>query len=311
MKYKYVFGPVPSRRLGMSLGVDIMPHKTCTLDCIYCECGKTTNLTLDRKDYISETLICEELNKILKSKPELDYITFSGSGEPTLNKCIGNIINFLKYEYPEYKIALLTNGTQLYQDKVRQSILTVDLVVASLDAATEAVFNAINRPHSELKLSKVIDGLISFRKEFKNDFWVEFFVIPDINDNDSELSEIRQLISRIKPDKIQLNTIDRPGTEHWVKPADKKVLAFISSSLYNAEIIDLFDSKYNNKIIAGNNNKQILTTIKRRPCTAEDVSQILGFDLEKVQNHLDSLVERGEIKKKKMQRGLFYIAIKS
>ena len=195
------------------------------------------------KDYISEKLICKELEEVLTKRPELDYITFSGSGEPTLNNSIGNIINFLKSEYPEYKVALLTNGTLLYRNKVRENIQDVDLVIASLDAATEAAFNIINRPHSELKLSKIIDGLVNFRKEFKNHFWVEFFIIPDINDKDSELSEIRLLLSQIKPDRIQLNTIDRPGTEQWVKAADKKLLAFISSYLYDADIINLSGSK--------------------------------------------------------------------
>jgi len=128
MKFKHLFGPVPSRRLGVSLGIDLVPYKTCTMDCIFCECGKTTNLTIDRKEYVPTAEILDELDAYLKQSPDLDYITFSGLGEPTLHSRIGEILNFLKQNYPRYKVAILTNGTLLFHKELRDEIKNTDIV---------------------------------------------------------------------------------------------------------------------------------------------------------------------------------------
>ena len=195
--YKHIFGPVPSRRLGISLGVDLVPHKTCTLNCVYCECGKTTNLTLKRKEYIPVKLIREELKDFFSYNPTLDFVTFSGSGEPTLNSNIGEIIRFLKADYPQFKQALLTNGTLLNIDSVQKQILDIDIVIASLDAASEQGFKCINRPHEKLELNKIIDGMVSFKEKFKNRFWIEILVVPGINDKKIELQKIKNALNII------------------------------------------------------------------------------------------------------------------
>lgn len=151
-KYKYLFGPVPSRRLGISLGVDLVLHKTCSLNCIYCECGRTTNLTVQRNEYVPTEIVLSELNHFLASNPKLDYITFSGSGEPTLHSGIGEIVNYLKNNFPSYKIALLTNGTLFNQSKIRQEVKSIDLILPSLDAVSDKVFQKINQPFRELSI---------------------------------------------------------------------------------------------------------------------------------------------------------------
>ncbi len=306
MSYKYIFGPVPSRRLGISLGVDLVPHKTCTLNCVYCECGKTTNLTLKRKEYVSIELVKKELKAFLSSNPKLDFITFSGSGEPTLHSGIGKIVTFLKSNYPQYKIALLTNGTLFYQPHVIEEILDVDIVKVSFDAASHKNFISINRPHSGLELPQIVDGLIHLRKKFTKQLWVEVFLVQGFNDSEIELKKISKVIYSINPDKIQVNTLDRPGADDWVKPVDKKALADALAYLGRAEIIECFNSKQNNKAFKMDDYNDILLTLKRRPCTAEDVSQILNIQADDVHRCLDTLLKNGDVKKIKMLRGIFY-----
>jgi len=217
--YKYLFGPVPSRRLGMSLGIDLVPKKVCSLDCVYCEVGKTTKLTIDRKEYVLYDRIINELEHYFDNNPDPDYITFSGSGEPTLNINIGEIISFVKHKRPDIPIAVLTNGTMLYDIDVRKAICKADVILPSLDAVTDVVFNKINRPHQDLKINKCIQGLLELRKEFNGKIWLEIFILPDYNDSDNELYELKKWIIKINPDLIQLNTLDRPGTVQGLRGA--------------------------------------------------------------------------------------------
>lgn len=217
--YKYLFGPVPSRRLGVSLGVDVIPYKTCTLDCVYCECGCTTELTLDRKIYVPTTEMIGELKQFLDAKPKLDYVSFAGSGEPTLAANLGEIILFLKKNYPQYKVAVLTNGTLLDNEVVRKEIAPADLVKISFDAVSLAAFQKINRPHPKLDLEKMIKGITEFSQNYRGHLWLEIFIVAGLNDQKEEIVKLRDLIAKIKHEKIQLNSLDRPGAEEWVKPA--------------------------------------------------------------------------------------------
>jgi wyosine [tRNA(Phe)-imidazoG37] synthetase (radical SAM superfamily) len=306
LNYKYIFGPVASRRLGVSLGVDLVPYKTCTLDCVYCECGKTTCLTLKRDEYVPVKQVIAELDAYLFREPQLDFVTFSGSGEPTLHSGIGEMIRFLKSAYPQYKVALLTNGTLLHIPDVRKAVVEADLIKVSLDAASENSFKKINGPHPGLELSRIIDGLISLREEFSNKLWVEVFIVPGINDSEVELTKIKKVLRLIKPDKIQINTLDRPGTEPWVKSVDQKTATDIAAFFYGAEVIGRFDSGPKKRVLTRNLNKRLLATLKRRPSTVEDISRILDADTKDVQSHLDDLVKKGEIERKEMPRGIFY-----
>ena len=232
MKYNNIFGPVPSRRLGMSLGIDLIPYKTCSLNCVYCECGKTTNLTSTRKDFSNIEEIKNELNIFLKNYPELDYITFSGSGEPTLHSKIGEIINFLKKNYSKYKIALLTNGTLFNIDKnLIKEVKNVDLIVPSIDAVSQDKYEKINRPLANISAKSIIKGLISLRQNYRGKIWLEIFIIPGINDTNQEIKLFKKAINKIKPDKIQLNSLDRPGTESWITKISPEKLKKIGNKL--------------------------------------------------------------------------------
>jgi wyosine [tRNA(Phe)-imidazoG37] synthetase (radical SAM superfamily) len=305
-KYRYLFGPVLSRRLGISLGVDLVPHKTCSLNCVYCECGKTTHLTLKREAYIPTGEIKKELNRFLSENPELDFITFSGAGEPTLHKNIQEIIRYLKQNHPCYPVALLTNSTLLERSDVKEQILEIDLVIASLDSATETGFNQINRPHSRIDLNRVIEGLAEFRKEFANQFWVEVFIVPGINDDHAELSFLKEAIETIGADQVHLNSLDRPGTENWVKAVDQNALKRMGAYLNGAKTVDLDLLSQKSRNRQQDYREPLLATIKRRPCTAEDIARMFGISLSETVTYLDAVVEMGDIEKKEMQRGVFY-----
>lgn len=306
-QYKYLFGPVPSRRLGISLGVDLMLHKTCSLNCIYCECGRTTNLTIARKEYVPTEIILNELKIFLAPKPKLDYITFSGSGEPTLHSGIGTIVKFLKTDFPDYKLALLTNGTLFYQPGLIEEVQAVDMILPSLDAASDRVFRKLNRPFHELKLEPIIDGLVQLRSKYSGQIWLEVFIVPGLNDTDEEIMQLKNAIDQIKPDHVQLNTLDRPGTVAWVTPATKNSLEKIAQKLNRkAEIIANFQQReqvasYNVEV-----ESSILQTIKRRPCTVEDLSATLGLHPNEINKYIETLLSRKMIYSEILARGVFF-----
>ncbi len=306
MNYKYLYGPVPSRRLGFSLGVDLVPFKTCSLDCVYCQLGRTTNLTIDRKEYSPTGEIIDELNQYLKSSPSLDFITFSGSGESTLHSRLGEMIGLVKENYPQYKVAVLTNGTLFCRGEVREEVKRADLLVPSLDAVSEPVFKRLNRPHHGLNLEEIISGLIQLRNEFEGEIWLEVFIVPNLNDSETELQVLKEAIERINPDKVQLNTLDRPGAESWVVAARKERLEKIASYLPRAEVIAKFPSEKKTGAYSKDIEASIVSTLKRRPCTALDLSRILNLHPNEVNKYLHALLEEEKVKREEEERGLFF-----
>jgi len=306
--YKHLFGPVPSRRLGMSLGVDLVPHKVCSLNCIYCECGRTTDLTLKRKEYISYIEVIKELKHYFSNNPAPDYITFSGAGEPTLNSRFGDVLKFIKSNYSDIPVAVLTNGTLFYQKQVRKEILDADLVLPSLDAASDLFFRKINRPFHKLSINEYIQGLVGFRKEYRGKIWLEVLILPGYNDNAEELYLLKEAFEKIKPDSIQLNTLDRPGTIDGLKAASKDRLQEIVDfwDLDNVEIIAAAPERKNIKSYRKDTESAILETISRRPCTVDDLVKILGLHINEINKYLDVLESEKRIKSVRQERGLFY-----
>ena len=306
--YKHIFGPVPSRRLGMSLGIDLVPHKVCSLNCIYCECGKTNNLTSERKEYISYNEVTNELDDYFSINPDPDYITFSGSGEPTLNSQIGNVLEFIKQKKPDIPIAVLTNGTLFYKKQVRSELLKADLVLPSLDAASMKSFQKINRPEAGITIENYIQGLESFRNEFSGEIWLETLIIPGYNDHQEDLIQLKEAYLKIKPDRIQLNTLDRPGVIPDIKSATKEDLQKIVDfwALLNVEIIAAGSQR--KKIVSYRQDIEstILETIFRRPCTLDDLSKILGIHINELNKYLDVLEGDHKIETIYQDRGVFY-----
>lgn len=306
--YKHLFGPVPSRRLGMSLGVDLVPHKVCTLNCVYCECGATTNHTIERNEYVLYDEIIAELKDFFFNNEKPDYITFSGAGEPTLNIYIGKVINFIKTNYPETPIAVLTNGSLLNDKQVRDELMQADLILPSLDAATEKAFKKIDRPNKNLSITNYIQGLIDFRKDFKGTIWLEIMILPGFNDDLENLNGLKKAIEEIKPEKVQLNTLDRPGVINNIRAATRLELQNIIDlwNIPNVEIIASSAKRKDNKSFRKDLENTIKETISRRPCTLEDLENILGLHVNEINKYLDVLDNEGKIETYRQDRGIFY-----
>ncbi|MBB6479390.1 radical SAM protein [Spirochaeta isovalerica] len=306
--YKYLFGPVPSRRLGVSLGVDLVPHKVCSLDCVYCEVGRTTDLTLERREYFPADEIKSELKSWFSRNPDPQYITFSGSGEPTLNTALPEIIRYIKKLRPAVPVAMLTNGTLLSDKNVREALLECHIVLPSLDGATQPVFEDINRPASGLKIEDCIEGLIHFRKEYSGEIRLEVFILPGYNDGEWELTALKKAILKIQPDSVQLNSLDRPGVLPGLRKASTEELEKVISfwKLDNVEIISKPADRKNVPSYKSEAGKTILDTISRRPCTSDDLREILGIHVNELNKYLDVLESDGQIESVREERGLFY-----
>lgn len=310
---RHLFGPVPSRRLGLSLGIDLVPYKTCTLDCIYCESGATTRLQTEREIFFPSHIIKKELEEFWQATPKDNlpaYYTFSGSGEPTLAANIGEIIRFIKEQKPEAKVAVLTNGTLLWQKEVRLELLLADLVMPSLDAALPETLKRINRPAKGFSVEKWVEGLKSFRNEYKGTYHLEIFIIPELNTSKAELEEFKRLILEIKPDKVQLNSLDRPGVLFDLVKAPKALLEEIIR-FWNIPHVEIIGNYKYEETLHGGEGKDflknfILGLIKRRPCTISDLVEVSGKKTKEVSLVLEILEKEGSIMTEMKERGVFY-----
>ncbi len=306
--YKHLFGPVPSRRLGMSLGIDLIPHKICSLNCVYCECGTSTTLTNERKEYVPVEEVYSELSDFFSKNPDPDYLTFSGAGEPTLHSHIGEVIAFVKELRPSIPVAVLTNGTLFGDPVVRQELMQTDLVLPSLDAATDLALRRVNRPQRSLKAVDYVDGLVHFSRQFIGEIWLEILILPGYNDGEENLVALKKAIEEIKPDRIQLNTLDRPGSIEGLLPAGmsqlKEIATFFGEDL--VEIIVPPRERKHRKSYRSDVESAILETISRRPCTLADLEKILGLHSNEISNYLVVLEETGKVASVEEDRGLFY-----
>ena len=308
MTYQYLFGPVPSRRLGMSLGVDLVSHKICSLNCVYCECGRTTNLTTERKEYIAYDDVVKEIDHYIQNNPLPDYITFSGSGEPTLNSRLGDVLQYIKSLNKDIPVAVLTNGTLLHDPQVRSELVLADLILPSLDAAEDNAFRKVNRPFHDLNVPDMIRGLVDLRNEFSGKIWLEVLIIPGINDHPENLQALKEALLKINPDEIQLNTLDRPGAVENIRAATHKELQQIAETWNLPQVSVIAKAPDRKKIVAYRSDTEtaILETIKRRPCTLEDLHSILGLHINDVNKYLDVLEHEGRVISVHESRGLFY-----
>lgn len=230
-----VFGPLKSRRLGNSLGVGLIPFKTCSHDCIYCECGATTCLTTERKDHYPVETIPAQIDAVIAKNVPIDYVTFSGMGEPTLQKNLNVIIDHVHNLNCGIKTCLLTNAFALDQKSLRDELKNLDLIVPSLDGSDEEEFRKINRPHSDVTLAKTVEGCAAFRKEYPHiEMWLEVFIVPGINDSPDSLMRFTELFRQIMPHKIQLNSLDRRGAVDWIQVPPREQMEEIAATFRSA-----------------------------------------------------------------------------
>jgi len=304
---KYLYGPVPSRRLGRSLGVDIVPGpdfvgggekegppKVCTLDCIYCQLGRTTQKTIERKDYTAVEPILAELKESLEAGLKADFITISACGEPTLNSSLGEIIDGIK-KITDIPVAILTNGTLFYRQDVRTDCAKADVVLPSLDAGDEQTFRRINRPHSDISIEKLISGLCEFRKEFSGQIWLEVFLVDGVNTDAAQIVKIKDAIAQIRPDKVQLNTAVRPTPEPQVKKLHPAKLQLIAKQLgAGCEVVADF-SPSREAEFATSQAETVLSMLKRRPCSLEDICSGLGISRNEALKYITHFQSQGVI----------------
>lgn len=305
--YKYLFGPIPSRRLGMSLGVDLVPKKVCTIDCVYCEVGKTTQLSVQPENYIAADKIMEELSHYLEHNQAPDYVTITASGEPTLNANLQEIISFVKQNEANIPVCVITNGTLFHNKKVRQALMMADLVLPSLDAATEPVFRKINRPHKAIDFQAYIQGMIDFGREFTGKIWLEVFILPGYNNHKEELLALKETILKINPDIVQINTLDRPGTVANLRGATQEELQEVMDfwQLNNVRIIAKAKQSTQTQF-RSDTETAIKESISRRPCTVEDLITMLGLCEEEIDRCLQNLAKLKGFEKVEQERGVFY-----
>jgi wyosine [tRNA(Phe)-imidazoG37] synthetase (radical SAM superfamily) len=310
--YRYLFGPVASRRLGMSLGVDMLPAKVCNLDCIYCECGATSEKVNDRRDYVAPSAIIAELRDFLSASPELDFVTITGSGEPTLNTALGPVVSFLKNSFPAYKTALLTNGTLLSTDEVRDAALQFDCVLPSLDAVSDAVFASVNRPHPDLHGGAVARGIADFARDYTGVLWLEVFIVPGVNDSMQELSLLKEAAEAIRPARVQLNTLDRPGAVDSVKPATAGRLSEIAA-FFSPLPVEIISRRFTPRLetqAAFELESSLMSLLSRRPSTVEDLAITSRRSINDIAELLSRLETGKAVVSETVNGRLFYKCIK-
>jgi wyosine [tRNA(Phe)-imidazoG37] synthetase (radical SAM superfamily) len=306
----HVFGPVPSRRLGISLGLDIIPYKTCSLDCLYCECGRTTLRTCQRRRFGEPEAILAELREALAAIPHLDFISFSGSGEPTLNSDLGFLIGEIRKTAP-CRVAVLTNGTLLHLPEVRSDLLAADVVLPSLDAATPAGFLRINQPCGELGIDRIIDGLASFRREYRGEIWLEVFFLEGINTADAEIDALYAAVKRIGPNRVQLNTLDRPPAYPGVQAPSLSFLEEVRGKWSDLPVEIIKRIRQRREISAFNRDleRSILDTIRRRPLTLEDLTAVTGMTRQQLFPYIDVLEKEKKIRPAIVGPNIFYESV--
>ena len=299
-----VYGPVPSRRLGRSLGVDLVPFKTCTYDCVYCQLGRTTHKTVERQDWVDPHEVVNQVRTRLDAAPEV--ITIAGSGEPTLAAGIGDVIAGIKRS-TDIPVAVLTNGSLLGLPALQRELASADIVIPSLDAPDERLFRLVNRPHRSLRFDEVVDGMAAFRENFRGQFWLEVLLLDGVTGIPQQVARLAGIAARLAPDRVQLNTVVRP-------PAESRAHAVPTLQLQ--EYAAAFDPQA--EVIApaaptmaglSASRADVLALVTRRPCTLADIAAGLGIHRNEALKAVTSLVNDGRVVSATHRGALFYMAV--
>ncbi|WP_392486410.1 radical SAM protein [Haloimpatiens sp. FM7315] len=300
-KYKYIFGPIPSRRLGLSLGVSTIPQKYCNYSCVYCQLGRTSHLTNDRKEFYSVLDILDEFKNYIKKSPKFDVVTLVGEGEPTLYSNLKELTLGIK-KITSKPIALITNGSLLNNIDVQKDLEDIDILLPSLDAYDIDSFRKIHRPYGKIHYEDTIQGLIDFSHIFKGQIWLEIMLLDELNDDAKSIIKIKDIISKIKYTKIYINTVVRPPAEPWVKKASKDAINMAVNILGGVSIDALKEGGFYSEI--KDNYEAILSIIKRHPMNQHELKVFLksrnceNNDISNIYNKLkdDKNVEALEFK---------------
>ncbi|MGD8451972.1 MAG: radical SAM protein [Phycisphaerae bacterium] len=306
VSWQYVYGPVPSRRLGRSLGIDLVPPKTCTFDCVYCQLGRTTCRTLHRDVYHPVEPMLVELGEALAANAAPDYITLAGSGEPTLHSQLADIVAGVR-KRTTVPVVVLTNGSLLWDEDVRRACAQADAVLPTLAAHDEATFQRVHRPAAGLSLARHIDGLLAFTRESNTPLWLELFLLAGINDSPDDLEAFAGLIERIRPERVHLNTAVRPTSDRDIRPVSAETLAAWAERLGPAAevIVELARETGPDADAA---EADVLALCRRRPCTIEHIATGLGVHPNVVIKHVGHLREQGRLRSEWRDGREFFVA---
>lgn len=304
----YVFGPVPSRRLGQSLGIDPIAYKTCNYNCVYCQLGRTTRFTTTRRDFFRREAILAEVESALGrlGAGDVDYITFVGQGEPLLCASLGWLIRAVK-GLTALPVAVITNGALLHDSEVRTDVLDADVVIPTMDAADPVLFRRINRPHPSLNLERLMRGLRDFRREYSGQIWIEVMLVAGLNDGDEHLARLGEMLRTLSPDAIHINVPVRPPAEPWVQiPPEHRVQAALAAFGERAQVI----APHQGKVYIpgeGNLGESILDIIRRHPISEEDLHAALGgYGIQTVNMALERLQHEGQARKREYAGRMFW-----
>jgi wyosine [tRNA(Phe)-imidazoG37] synthetase (radical SAM superfamily) len=309
LAHRYVYGPVPSKRLGRSLGIDLVPYKTCTYDCIYCQLGRTTDKTIERKAYGAVEDILAELGAKLRAGPQPDYISLAGSGEPTLNLHIGELIESIK-GMTDIPVAVLTNGSLLWQEDVRAALMAADLVLPSLDAGDGNMFQYVNHPHGDITFEKMVDGLGEFIRVFPKSVRLEVFLLAGVTGIPREIEKISEITKTIRPERVQLNTVSRPPAEAFADPVSRDQMeSFKNLFPGTVEVISgQAQSGPTVSEVGRSRAPEIMSLLKRRPCTLQGIAFGLALSPIETSKLLDRLRRQGALIAVSKPEGVFYKA---
>jgi len=306
--FRHVYGPVLSRRLGRSLGVDLVPFKICSYDCIYCQLGRTTNKTVERKEYVPTKNILEEVERKLSAGDKPDYISLAGSGEPTLNSGIGDVIAKIKH-LTDIPVAVLTNGSLLWDSEVRDALMAADLVLPSLDAGDERLFRYVNRPYAEIAFEYTVAGIATFARRFPGEVWLEVLLLGGVTEIPAEAEKIATAVRRIQPARVQLSTATRPPAENFAFPVSSdQIIALKDCFPAPVDIIGREDREGAQSAVSTHvRDEDIVALLSRRPCSLTDVASGLGIHVQEAIKHLEALIAAGKVKTAVAGRRSFYM----
>jgi wyosine [tRNA(Phe)-imidazoG37] synthetase (radical SAM superfamily) len=306
-RFQHIYGPVPSRRLGRSLGIDLVPFKTCAYDCIYCHLGRTTNQTIRRKEYVAVSGILSELEQKLAFGDVPDYISLAGSGEPTLNSGIGDLIRKIK-SITNIPVAVFTNSSLLWMKDVQDALMPADLVLPSLDAGDEMLYRYVNRPHKEISFEQMIDGLIGFTGRYRGSVCLEVFLLAGVTGIQDEVKKISYIVKRLKINRVQMNTVVRPPAEEFAKSLSREQMLALKNLLPGeVDIIGNIEMADWSKLPSNNTQRHdILSLLRRRPCTCTDVARGLDMHISEALKHLDALIASEKAMTVRMSDNTFY-----
>ena len=303
----YIFGPVPSRRLGMSLGIDLIPAKTCTFDCLYCQVGRTSLKTVETKPFVPVDEVIEQIKKrLMQGTP--DTVTLAGSGEPTLHSQLDRVIASIK-EMTTTKVALLTNGSLFWREEIRRRASDADIILPTLSTAFEHTFRKIHRPHPELTLQAVIQGLQMLRQDYRGQLFLEVVLLAGINDTEEEVKGLKTVIEQVSPEKIQLNTVVRPPSDFKAVALDRKRLEEIKVFLgEKAEIVAKIPLLGKSRMQEDSLISGFLDMLKRRPLGCADIAKALHLSTEEVEGLVKGLLSKGCIRTQKHLGDTYYLS---